>query len=267
MLTKEITQKIYNFVTDEPKTIQDISHLIGKSWLTTQRYLDKLSEEGVIGCKTFRGGTRGALKIIYKRPALQSISATQKHISDKILSGVRKDDFSPSDLFQFAKKREVDVVKSLNSKDNFLRMKKHFLQAEGEILLFSGDLSFLQYGNNSESMYDVIEDIAKRDISVKVLCRVELTSVKTVQKVLAINSQLGKNCISIKHCSQPLRADIIDGKGVSCIETFNRSDKPLHVLYKLYDKEWCDFLVQIFWQMYRGSISAEERIEFLEGLA
>ena len=68
MLTKQIKETIYEFVKDEPKTIQEIAQKISSSWVTAQRYIDKLSEEGIIGSKTFRGGTKGALRIVYTKP-------------------------------------------------------------------------------------------------------------------------------------------------------------------------------------------------------
>ena len=42
VLTQEITDKILKFVKSEPRTVQDVSHFIGKAWVTTDSYLKQV---------------------------------------------------------------------------------------------------------------------------------------------------------------------------------------------------------------------------------
>jgi DNA-binding Lrp family transcriptional regulator len=267
VLDKETTEKLYDFLKDEPKTVQEISHLLGKSWLTAQRYVEKLLDEGVIGSRTFRGGTRGALKIVFLRPKLQSLNATQEYIHARILSGSQKSHMSPSEIFQFAKQKEAFSVPAIDSKQNFVNMKKHFLSAQNEVLSFSGNLSFLNISHNGESILDVFKTLAQRGVTIKVLCRVEVAGLENIQKLLAINKQIGKTMIFIRHAYCPLRADIIDGRMISCAETLEKSGfrekelaQNMTIIYKIYDSDWVTFLNKIFWEYYSGAIDAQDRI-------
>ncbi|MFH1308006.1 MAG: hypothetical protein ABIH72_04095, partial [archaeon] len=66
MLNSNIIRKIEEFVYTKPRSIQEISQHINKSWRTADRYIQEIEKEfGTISTRTFRGGTRGALKIVY----------------------------------------------------------------------------------------------------------------------------------------------------------------------------------------------------------
>ena len=66
MLDSKIIKKINNFVYQKPRTIQEISLLIKKNWRTADRYVEQISkEQGTLLVRTFREGTRGALKIVF----------------------------------------------------------------------------------------------------------------------------------------------------------------------------------------------------------
>ena len=59
-------QAVVDFVKQEPRTVQEISKLIGKSWVTADSYLKKIKgRTGLIEIKTFRKGSQGALKIVF----------------------------------------------------------------------------------------------------------------------------------------------------------------------------------------------------------
>ena len=77
MLDTKTIKKINDFVYTKPRTIQEIAHLIRKNWRTANNYVDKIAKEsGAISVRTFRGGTRGALKIVYwSRAGLGILSA------------------------------------------------------------------------------------------------------------------------------------------------------------------------------------------------
>ena len=58
--------KIVEFVKKEPRTIQEISKLIHRSWITTDSYVKQIKEKnGLIDIKIFRKGTQGALKLVF----------------------------------------------------------------------------------------------------------------------------------------------------------------------------------------------------------
>ena len=267
MLDKDTTDKLYDFVLNEPKTIQEISQFLGKSWLTASRYVEKLVPQGVIGMRTFRGGTQGALKIVYTKSRLQNLSATQSYIRERISGGTKKADFSPSEIFQFAQKKEAFTIPTHDYTQNFANMKKHFLSAQSEMLVFSGNLSFLYASDGEQKILDVFAQLAKRGVTIKILCRVEMHGLDILNQLLAINTQLGVDRIFVRHAYHPLRADIIDNRMISCAETLrgtgfgeDEQSKDISIIYKIYDEQWISFISRLFWEYYSGAISAQERI-------
>ncbi len=66
VLDDKTVKKIVDFVKPEPRTVQEISKNIKKSWLTTDSYVKQIKERtGLISIKTFRAGTQGALKLVF----------------------------------------------------------------------------------------------------------------------------------------------------------------------------------------------------------
>ena len=66
MLDNQIIKKVNDFVYSKPRSINEVAQHIGKNWRTADRYVEQISEEdGSISAKIFRGGTRGALKIVF----------------------------------------------------------------------------------------------------------------------------------------------------------------------------------------------------------
>ncbi|MBI4141804.1 hypothetical protein HY484_02695, partial [Candidatus Woesearchaeota archaeon] len=102
MLTKETTDKILDFVRQKPRTVQEIRHLLQKNWRTADRYVDTISQEtGLISTRTFREGSRGALKIVFWNSIdTAKGSAYQERLLQRILHGKHKEDFSPFDIYQ-----------------------------------------------------------------------------------------------------------------------------------------------------------------------
>ena len=80
MLDKKTIQEIENFISNEPKSINEISIKLKKNWRTIDRYIKQIEEDyGTIQTKTFRGGTRGALKIAYLSNP-EKISSTKRRV-------------------------------------------------------------------------------------------------------------------------------------------------------------------------------------------
>ncbi|MEK6845578.1 MAG: hypothetical protein AABY26_02370, partial [Nanoarchaeota archaeon] len=66
MLDSAITKKIEEVVYAKPRSIQEIAQLLNKNWRTADRYIEEIEKNfGTISTRTFRGGTRGALKIVF----------------------------------------------------------------------------------------------------------------------------------------------------------------------------------------------------------
>src|SRR3989344_4027026 len=103
VMQKEIKDSILSLIQQKPRTIQEIAENIGKNWRTADRYVELIAQEsGLIATRIFREGSRGALKVVYWN-ALEKTkgSAYQERLMQKIVQGLRKEDFSPLDIYQF----------------------------------------------------------------------------------------------------------------------------------------------------------------------
>jgi hypothetical protein len=101
-------------------------------------------------------------------------------------------------------------------------------------------------------------------------------SIKNIQKLLELNYRLHKNNIEIRHCEQPFRAFIVDNKFVRFKESRNidnlKEDKKnnqnikSYIFYEINDEEWIEWIQKVFWNLFRTSISAENRIKDIESI-
>ena len=273
VLDLEIIKKINDFVYQKPRTIQEIAHLIQKNWRTADSYVEKIKkQQGTISTKTFREGTRGALKIAFWNNIEKIHSTTfQERLFKQIESGRQKIDFSPSEIYQHIdeSKREAFFYtqKDIETEENFKRFKNLLLQTENQILFLSGNLTFSNIKAHDQTIAKIIEELAMKKIDIKILTRVEVPGLEFVQNLLAINDRIGRNAIEIRHCFQPLRATIIDNKVINFKETkYPPRDTPqelpeiLHISYNIYDLEWIEWLQKVFWDLFRASVDAKKRI-------
>jgi phosphatidylserine/phosphatidylglycerophosphate/cardiolipin synthase-like enzyme len=274
MINPEIIQKIETFVQDKPRTIQEISELLNKNWRTADRYVEKIvSDYGTIAVRTFRGGTKGALKIVYFA-GIESKTANifQKELEMEISSGKNKQDFRAFDIYQYAdnSKKEVDLS---TDKKSMVEIKKKMVEeinsAKKQIISFSGDLSFTKSPKKEPDIFKALERAIKRGIQIKIVCRVDFVGKKNIENLLSLNRKYGKELVSIKHKWQPLRGMIIDNKLLRIKEIRLASeedelDKNLYLYYKISDPEWVDWIIKVFWKMFQSSISAQIRLEQLE---
>ena len=100
MLKKETIKKINELVFTKPRSIFEISKHIKVNWRTANRYVDKINkEEGTISTQVFRGGTPGALKVVYWNN-IENIhtSGIQERLFKQIEMGRFKEDFSSSEI-------------------------------------------------------------------------------------------------------------------------------------------------------------------------
>jgi len=267
MLNKEITKKINDFVYQQPRTIQEISQLIKKNWRTADRYIEQMKEEeGNISTKTFRGGTKGALKIVYWCN-IDNIhrSTFQEHLFKQIESSKHKEDFSPFEIFQHIEEKKRHAIAWYeNSQEDALE--KLLKTTEKEILCFSGNLSWV----NIKGFKNTMETLVKNNVQIKVLTRIDIASISNINKLLEIEKKFGKKCIDIRHCEQPLRGFIFDERISRLTEIKSPSKyktgelkKEVMLDYEIKDAEWVEWLTKIFYHFFRNSISYEKRIHDL----
>lgn len=276
MLDNDIIKKINDFVYQKPRTVQEISELIKKSWKTTESYANKISEEqGTISIRTFRGGTKGALKIVYWNTLDSLDKNTFKYrLYKQIESGRFKQDFSPLDIYQYVnenkKSSTLFSIDKYESKENYYNFKNHLLSAKQQIFFFSGNLTFTEMSYKNEKILDVIKELAKKGINFKILTRIEFRIIENLLELMAINKELGRTAIEIRHCYQPLRCTIIDDKVASLKEVEipalapnTKLQKQTTIIFQIYDEEWVNWLKKIFWDLFRTAIPCERRLEEL----
>ncbi|MBI2667466.1 hypothetical protein HYX17_01715 [Candidatus Woesearchaeota archaeon] len=279
MLDSNVSKKINDFVYQKPRTIQEIANLIGRNWRTANSYVDKIEkEQGTLSIRMFREGTRGALKIVFWNSIEKIHSNTfQERLFKQIESSRYKDDFSPLDLYQYIDKGKKDAIllyedkyKSVKNFDDFANLLR---SAQSQILFFSGNLSFINMNKEKIRILDVIEEVAKRGIVIKILTRVEIPGLDNILDVLAINNRLGKEIVEIRHSFQPLRTTIVDNKIATLKEEKiplgseyrnNELNKSFSIIFKVYDEEWIEWLQKVFWNLFRTAIPAKKRIDELE---
>ena len=275
MLNTEITRKIEDFIYTKPRSIDEISKLIGKNWRTADRYVQEIEKNfGTISTRVFREGTRGALKIVYwSSQDKASHSVFQEKMENDIVSRKTKYDFSPFDIFQLVKDNKKDAwIKTARNEVEAGRLNefKNLLEkSQKQILFLSGNLSFINFKDKNVNIFN---NLVKKGISIKVICRVDFSGIENIEKMLSLNYKYGKNLVEIRHREQPLRATVIDNKIINLKEIKEPTgrekelDKKTFIIYTINDKEWTEWLSKIFWKMFNNSISAEKRLEELKKL-
>lgn len=269
MLTAELAQKINDFVAQQPRTIQEISQLINKNWRTTESYVNKIAlEQGCLATRTFRGGTRGALKIVYWNLIAKNQSTFQEMLFNKIIHAKTKLDFSPFDIYQYIdeEKRSCFLEEQEGNINVHHQIIETMASAEKEVLIFSGDLSWSEAQQQGIPLLKAYEVLVKKGVPIKVIGNIDLNSLPKVQKITQINHQLGKELIEIRHCKQPLRAFIVDDQMVRIKEKYFLEKKATeqYLFYSITDEQWIKWMQRVFWHFYSTAISAEKRIKDLK---
>lgn len=274
MIDKELIRKITEFVFVKPRTIQEIALLIKRNWRTADRYIENIaSETGSISTRTFRGGTRGALKVVYANVLPLKGSAYQEKLLQKILQGKFKEDFSPLDIYQFVPqdKRKCFKEDLEYSTHPEIKYDEILKKANHQILFFSGNMSWLDLGPK-EVILKQLGELSKKGISIKILTRVDIISRRNIERTLAMNRRFGYDAIEIRHTEQPLRAIIIDDKFASMKEVLNPSYRPLEItkksflFYLIEDPQWIVWLQRVFWHIFSQSVDAKQRLEAIDSV-
>jgi hypothetical protein len=277
MLIAQEIKKIEDFVYTKPRSIQEIAQHLDKNWRTADRYIAEIEKNfGTITTRVFREGTRGALKIVYWASVDKiSNNVFQEKLEEDIIKAKRKEDFSAFDIFQHItdKNKKAYITKSINEESEDLRELAEVLNAaEKQVLIFSGNLSFLNLKNKNFDMIKIIDNLVKKGINIKILCRVDLAGKENIEKMLSLNYKYGKEVIEIHNREHPLRVFIVDNKIFRIKEIkeptgrIHELDKKVFIFYTIKDKEWAEWLSKIFWKIFSQSIDANKRIEELNKL-
>jgi predicted transcriptional regulator len=278
VLDSKTHKKINEFIYSKPRSVDEVAKYIDKNWRTADRYLKQINEEqGTIGLRTFREGTRGALKIAFWNN-IEKVHSTsfQEKLFKQIEQGRDKKDFSPFDIYQYIDDNQRSAFLEYRTNTNVTVNQNliNFLSStEKQILHFSGNNSWISLTENNKKLIDVAEDLAKQGVKIKILSRIEIAGLGNVRKLLAINDRVGKEMIEIRHCYQPLRGFLIDNKEARFREELDpdmykkgelKGEKA--VFYEIKDEEWVEWLQRVFWNLFRTSIPAEKRINDLKSI-
>ncbi|MEM4638005.1 MAG: hypothetical protein QXK76_03235 [Candidatus Woesearchaeota archaeon] len=269
MLDAKTIKKISEFVYIKPRTIQEIAFHIQKNWRTADAYVEKIAkEQGIIAVRTFREGTRGALKIAYWNNIEKIHSSEfQERLFKKIETARDKNDFSPFDIYQYVPENkrnaflEEQTEEKITEKQDLINALR---SAENQVLIFSGNLSWVNAVQGKTKIISIFEELAENNVSIKILCKVDLESINNIKKMLEINYKLKKELIEIKHAEQPFRAFIVDNKFARFKEKRFGREKNIFIFYNIIDEEWIEWIQKVFWNIFRTSISAEKRIKDIE---
>ena len=276
-LDRETTKKIEDFVRQRPRAVDEIAKLLQVSWRTADRYVDEISSQGTIAVRVFRGGTKGALKIVYwTATEIPPFTDLQEELWNSIEKGRKKDDFSPLDIYQYVDKDKKKSYSDKKAKAFFYsdkRINELLKSAEKQVLFFSGNSTWINYVEGGKKVSDTIKEIAKRGVEIKVLCRVEVAGIENIEKLLSINKAAGKEIIEIRHMRQPLRGYVIDGKICKLKEVFRPDPTRDEVLkdelmvdYEVYDPDWVDWTKKVWWKLYNKGVPVTRRLEALRSI-
>ncbi len=278
MLNSEIVKKIEDFVYLKPRSVQEVASHINKNWRTADRYIEEIEKEfGTISTRVFRGGTRGALKIVFWSSVEKvSNNVFQQDLERQIFQGRKKEDFSAFDIFQFVsdknKKAKIEYKKSEDETD-IIDLIEFLSQAKKQILIFSGNLSFINLRLKDKDILNVLENLIKNGVNINIICRGDITGKENTEKMLSLNFNHGKENIEIRCREQPLRAIVIDNKLFRMKEISeptgktNELNKKTFVFYTIKEKEWAEWLSRIFWKMFSSSINVNRRLEEMKKLS
>jgi len=129
-------------------------------------------------------------------------------------------------------------------------------------------------GEKYKDQLDVIEEKTKQGVEVFILTRADVTNKKIILDLLEINKKGYKGKIEIRYSFQPLRCTLIDDKVFYLKEGFSKYSEDDNdagwswtkgeYIYTITDKDWIDWMTNVFWHIWRGSIDVKQRLEILD---
>ena len=204
----------------------------------------------------------------------ERLAAVQKRLVDDLRKGTRKRDFSPFDIYQFIDRDKKEAF--LEEQEGEAKVVSQdviglLLSAHKQVLIFSGNFTWSNLRQGDMKILDVLRDLAKKGIDIKIVSGIHLPAVENIEKVLALNKGLDfKHQIEVRHAFQPLRAIIIDDKIARIKEIKNPSDydapkkKKTFIFYSIYDPVWIKWLQKVFWSYFDSGDYAEARMKELK---
>ena len=182
----------------------------------------------------------------------------------------KKEDFAGFDIFQHVQNDKKKAHIEYSTREDFSDLEQFsdvMRSTKKQLLIFSGNLSFSNLKNKDIDLFKMMEELVKKNISIKIICRIDMAGLENIERVLSLNFKYGKELIEIHHKEQPLRAVIADNRLMTIKEIkeptgkMHELNKRMFIFYNIKDKEWCEWLSRIFWKMFSSSIDANKRIE------
>ncbi|MBT3297344.1 hypothetical protein HN385_00310 [archaeon] len=276
----EIAKKILEFVSTEPKSIQEVAKCIEKSWKTADKYLGELKETNPeLQIKVFRKGSHGALKVVYLKSTMKkSGDQLRDRLFNDYLVGKVKDDFDVMEFYMQVNSDKKEMVieeyqeSDISQKQDLI---KHLKNCDRTLYVFSGNLSWINVKENGILMLDVLEKMVKRGIKIKVLCRIDAASIRNIHKLKSLDHKHNTDLIEVRHQRHPLRGFIFDDTMLRLKEEIRLGrykkgeiDNNLRIFYDIHENEWINWLKNIFYYSFNSAMdlaSYEEMIKKVVG--
>ena len=276
VLDAKIKKQICDFVYQRPHVVDEVAKHISKNWRTADRYIQKIAEEdGCISTRTFREGTRGALKIVFWSNIEKIHSSSfQERLFKQIEAGNHKNDFDPFDIYQYVDEKKKNAFfeefddPTVSTKQNLVPLLR---STKDTLYVFSGNMSWMNMveGHNKK-LIDVFDELAERGVKIKVLCRVDFASLSNLEQIYALNSKFGKDIVEVRHCKQPLRGFVVDNtaarfKEEKLVRKYDPGElyNNVRMFMEIHDQEWVDWLTKIFYSLFSKSIDGQKRMDEL----
>ncbi len=127
-------------------------------------------------------------------------------------------------------------------------------------------MSFLNSKEKNKRMLDIVEGLLKRKVMIRVLCRVNIASLKNLGPVSRLMVKY-PGLIEARHCYQPLRGFIVDDKiarfkNEENVALYRKGelDRDTRIFYEIYDDSWVTWMQTVFWNLFRSSIDLQTRL-------
>ncbi len=158
MLDYKLINKIEDFVQEKPRSINEVALFLKKNWRTADRYIEYIKDNfGTVDIRTFREGSRGALKIVYwSSIEKRKYSLFQNQLAEEIDTLRGKEDFSAFDIYQYVPNNEKEMIIEKSNKEINLDLKELsllFSKTKKQLLVFSGNLSWINLKNKDFNLY------------------------------------------------------------------------------------------------------------------
>lgn len=151
-------------------------------------------------------------------------------------------------------------------------MSSMFSSAEQEVFCFSGNNSWMAFVEDGKPLIKTVEETLRRGVTIRILARVDMGSMENLNAISRLMKTYPET-LSIRHCRHPLRGWIVDAARTRLIDDKKTAyykqgelKGDIRVFYEWTDPEWTQWMLQVFWNLYRPAVPAEDRIKELQGI-